>query len=109
MRRVIWLVLLVAVVWTACGQDESPPVRLDLIPTPDPAAAAAFQALPPADGFYRYDGLDSMEETILEADVIARVSLVSKRPDVIQLDDTTWYPVLEFRFRVHEYLKGSGL
>ena len=83
-------------------------MRLDLIPTPDPAAAAAFQALPPADGFYRYDGLDSMEETILEADVIARVSLVSKRPDVIQLDDTTWYPVLEFRFRVHEYLKGSG-
>ena len=108
MRRVIWLFLLVAVVWTACGQDDSPPVRLDLIPTPDPAVAAAFQALPPSDGFYRYDGLDSMEETILVADVIARVSLVSKRTDVIQVDDTTWYPVLEFRFRVHEYLKGSG-
>ena len=107
-RRVIWLVLLVAVVWTACGQDESPPVRLDLIPTPDPAVAAAFQALSPSDGFYQYDGLDSMEETILVADVIARVSLVSKRTDVVQVDDTTWYPVLEFRFRVHEYLKGAG-
>ena len=83
-------------------------MRLDLIPTPDPAAAAAFQALPPSDGFYRYSGLDSMEETILDVDVIARVSLVSKRTDVIQVDDTTWYPVLEFRFRVHEYLKGAG-
>ena len=82
-------------------------MRLDVIPTPDPAAAAAFQALPPADGFYRYDGLDSMEETILEADVIARVSLVSNRPDVVQVD-TKWFAVLEFRFRVHEYLKGSG-
>ena len=98
MRRVIWLVLLVAVVWTACGQDDSPPVRLDLIPTPDPAAAAAFQALPPSDGFYQYDGLDSMEETILEADVIARVSLVSKRTDVIQVDDTTWSPCLSSGF-----------
>ena len=107
MRRVIWLVLLVAVVWTACGQDDGPPVRLDLIPTPDPAVAAAFGALPSSGGYYRYDGLDSMEETILKVDVIARVSLLSKRTDVIQLDDT-WFPALEFRFRVHEYLKGSG-
>ena len=117
-RRVISLVLLAAVVLTACGQDENPvgrlspapdptPVRLDLIPTPDPAAAAALEALSPSDGFYRYDGVDSMEETILEADVIARVSLLSKRTDVKQVD-TKWYPVLEFRFRVHEYLKGAG-
>ena len=106
-RRVIWLVLLVAVVWTACGQDESPPVRLDVIPTPDPAVNAALQALPSSNAYYWYDGLESMEETILEADVIARVSLVSKRPDVVQVD-TKWFAVLEFRFRVHEYLKGSG-
>ena len=83
-------------------------MRLDVIPTPDPAVAAAFQALPSSSGFYSYDGLESMEETILKSDVIARVSLVSKRTDVVQVDDTTWYPVLEFRFRVHEYLKGSG-
>ena len=107
MRRVIWLVLLVAVVWTACGQDESPPVRLDVIPTPDPAVNAALQALPSTNAYYWHDGLETMEETILKADVIARVSLVSKRPDVVQVD-TKWFAVLEFRFRVHEYLKGSG-
>ncbi len=106
-RRVIWLFLLVAVVWTACGQDESPPVRLDLIPTPDPAVNAALQALPSTNAYYYHDGLETMEETILNADVIARVSLVSKRPDVVQVD-TKWFAVLEFRFRVHEYLKGSG-
>ena len=58
-----------------------------------------------------YSGLASLEETILEADVIARVSLVStrtswsKRPhDTIHI----WGALLEFRFRVHEYLKGTG-
>ena len=105
MFRHILVPLMAAAILAACSQATAPPVG---IPTPDPAAAAAFEALSPSDGFYLYDGLDSMEETILEADVIARVSLVSKRPDVIQVDDTTWYPVLEFRFRVHEYLKGSG-
>ena len=54
-------------------------------------------------------GLNSLEETILGADVIARVSLVStstswsKRPQIDR-----WGALLEFRFRVHEYLKGSG-
>ena len=107
MRRVIWPVLLAAVVWTACGQDESPPVRLDLIPTPDPTTAAALEALSPSSGFYHQSGVESMEEIIFHTDVIARVSLLSKRTDVKQVD-TRWYPVLEFRFRVHEYLKGAG-
>ena len=56
-----------------------------------------------------YGGLNSLEETILRSDVIARVSLVStrtswsKRPQVDR-----WGALLEFRFRVHEYLKGTG-
>ena len=57
-----------------------------------------------------------MEELILTADVIARVSLMRKRTYVEQIghaDDPRWgvdlwSPMLEFRFRVHEYLKGSG-
>ena len=107
MLRAIWLILLGTVVLTACSQDEAPPVRLDLIPTPDPAAAAMIQALSSSSGFYDYPGLESVEEAILTADVIARVSLLSMRTNVKQVD-TRWYPVLEFRFRVHEYLKGSG-
>ena len=57
-----------------------------------------------------------MEELILTADVIARVSLVRKRTYVEQIGHAEdprwgvdlWSPMLEFRFRVHEYLKGSG-
>ena len=57
-----------------------------------------------------------MEQIILTADVIARASLVSKRTQVAQLYTeensgwgvAIWSPMLEFRFRVHEYLKGSG-
>ena len=77
MFRHILVPLMAAAILAACSQATAPPVG---IPTPDPAAAAAFtEALHPSDGFYQYDGLDSMEETILEADVMARVSLVSKR------------------------------
>ena len=63
-----------------------------------------------------YRGPKSMEELILTADVIARVSLVCKRTYVEQIGHAEdprwgvdlWSPMLEFRFRVHEYLKGSG-
>ena len=56
-----------------------------------------------------------MEEVILSSDVIARVNLVDKRTFLIWSiplpeypTEITWMPLLEFRFRVHEYLKGSG-
>ena len=104
MFRHILVPLMAAAILAACSQATAPPVG---IPTPDPAVNAALQALPSSNAYYWYDGLESMEETILKADVIARVSLVSNRPDVVQVD-TKWFAVLEFRFRVHEYLKGSG-
>ena len=58
-----------------------------------------------------YAGLASLEETILGADVIARVSLASTRTSWAKRPHETrnsWGALLEFRFQVHEYLKGSG-
>ena len=50
-----------------------------------------------------------MEETILISDVIARVDLVSRRTSVVQSASYGWWvALLEFRFRVLEYIKGSG-
>ena len=56
-------------------------------------------------------GPASLEELILTADVIARVSFASKRTSVSQRPHAEWQiwgALLEFRFRVHEYLKGTG-
>ena len=61
-----------------------------------------------------YAGSSSLEESILSWDVIARASLVSTSTSVVERQDGNvqglkWYgAVLEFRFRVHEYLKGTG-
>ncbi len=59
-----------------------------------------------------YDGPDSLEERIFDSPVIARVRLDSVSSTVESgpaPDGTTKYiPLLEFRFRVLEYLKGSG-
>ncbi len=58
--------------------------------------------------FGLYTGRESLAERILTADVIARVSLVTKRTSAAQRPGSLWGALLEFRFRVHEYLKGSG-
>ena len=99
-------------VLVACSQAAAPP---DGIPAPDATAAAALQGLMPDDGsFYMaYRGVETMEEAIIRSDVIARASYLSKRTYVKQVSSPgdsspQWFPVLEFRFRVHEYLKGSG-
>ena len=64
-----------------------------------------------------YRGGRSLEQIILTADVIARVDLVGKLTRAEQVGFATdpqgwgvdyWSPVMEFRFRVLEYLKGSG-
>ena len=60
-----------------------------------------------------YTGAIALEATVLKSDVIARVSLVSKRTAVVarlpgQTNGTEFAATLEFRFRVHEYLKGTG-
>ena len=66
-------------------------------------------------------GLKTMEENIVEADVIARVRLLSIQPatttklmatmhrgEVLRSPVRFWAAALEFRFAVSEYLKGSG-
>ena len=58
-----------------------------------------------------YLGLQSLEENILNADVIARVTLLSTATGTAQIAfarSTFWLSLLEFRFTVNEYLKGSG-
>ena len=67
-----------------------------------------------------YDGPASLEERILEADVIVRVRLLSMSPvietfysegfedDGEWIEDTAYGSAIEFRFEVIEYLKGEG-
>ena len=63
-----------------------------------------------------FRGTISLEEMILTSDVIARgrmLSFTTSTTSVLQGPAgpdqwTAWFSVLEFRFRIHEYLKGSG-
>ena len=54
-----------------------------------------------------HPGQSSLEEIVLESEVIARVDYL-RRISSVQRDDWWWAALLEFRFEVHEYLKGSG-
>ena len=55
-------------------------------------------------------GLASIEEEIVQADVIARVSLDAVATEVVSVteEDTGYAPALLFTFDVHEYMKGTG-
>ena len=60
-----------------------------------------------------YDGPASLEERILESDVVARIKLLSMSPTVEAFGDersgdSAYVSALEFRFEVIEYLKGGG-
>ena len=60
-----------------------------------------------------YDGPASLEERILDSDVVARVKLLSTSPTVEAFGDgwsgdRAYVSALEFRFEVLEYLTGSG-
>ena len=60
-----------------------------------------------------YNGRRSLEVNILGADVIARVTLSSTATSTVQeapdeYGHIYWLVLLEFKFTVHEYLKGSG-
>ena len=63
--------------------------------------------------FGSYVGLRSLEDNILYADVIARVTLLSTATSTAPItigtrQRTVWLSLLEFKFTVNEYLKGSG-
>ena len=67
---------------------------------------------PPAGSMIAYDGPTSLEERILKSPVIARVRLDSAT-STVELGPTyqgmKYSALLEFGFRVLEYLKGSGV
>ena len=102
MDKRIWMpILLLVVAVMGCA------VRTDAIPTlydgPDTEEA----------GFVPYKGGSSQAEIILAVDTIARVELVSTSTSIAEMapdssGDIPWAALLEFRFRVLEYLKGSG-
>ena len=84
---------------------------------PDGGPPVIPQALMPASSGSSwtptYVGRRSLEMNILGADVIARVTLSSTATSTVQeapneYGQTFWLVLLEFRFTVHEYLKGSG-
>ena len=81
-------------VLAGCGQAEVKPV-------------SAVNPYPPT-----YNGQTSLEERIVRADVVARVRIVSVEGGVedgyYSGPPTLHTPVMRFRFRVLEYLKGSG-
>ena len=55
-----------------------------------------------------YFGPSTIEERMLLADVVARVRLISVDGAVVVEPGDTYRGALEFRFRVLEYIKGSG-
>ena len=65
-------------------------------------------------GYVAYDGHTSLEERMVRSDVVARVKLVSvaqvgeEAADWPSEGETSYISALEFRFKVLEYLKGSG-
>ena len=60
-------------------------------------------------GLHPYTGLATLEEIILKSDTIVRATYLSSTSSVaLTSDGHDWHARLEFRFEVHEYLKGSG-
>ena len=77
----------------------------------DVGTAVVSRALPAGQFSSLYDGLISLEETVLMSDVIAVVNLkaVDRGVGVWKFDEDIGYAkTLEFTFQVDEYLKGSG-
>ena len=107
MGKQIWLmILLVVIVLSGCVQfacEEE---------TPDEEGPIQTIAHPPV----FYSGVVSIEELVLESDTIARVELLRTSTSTTShaytnyegVADALWCNNLEFTFRAHEYLKGSG-
>ena len=84
----------IALVLAGCGQS--------------PAEPGTTRTTAESDAYGSYHGLVSIEEQILWDDVVARVRLISVDGAVVVEPGGTYRGALEFRFRVLEYIKGSG-
>ena len=135
-NRITTLMLLAFVLAAGCVRNESatresvvavpeatlalPAERPSSATAPSPTSEAAADSKQGTTSYSRrlYEGVTSIEETILSSDTIARVELLSmtaatdpyRYPDPSGQDPRSsgWVANLEFRFRVLEYLKGSG-
>ena len=119
----LWIAALLVALSMACGESAAPappvPVQESVVVVPaaqnDPDALPYLVSLQldPTTiyEFGEYRGVQSLESNILESDVIARVSYLRKQSSSVLRPDTSYYAwtaMLEFRFTVHEYLKGTG-
>ena len=118
----LWIAALLVALSMACGETVAPTApavseAAVVVPAPqhDPDAASYLLSLHDEVGGWPpfYDGVQSLESSILESDVIARVSYLSKRASTVRRPvpanySFAWTAQLEFRFTVHEYLKGTG-
>ena len=116
----LWIAALLVALSMACGESAAPappvPVQESVVVVPaaqnDPDALPYLLSLNNEVGSAMdYRGVQSLESNILESDVIARVSYLRKQSSSVLRPDTSsyaWTAMLEFRFTVHEYLKGTG-
>ena len=93
-RFMLLLPWCIALVLAGCGQS--------------PAEPGTTRTTGESDTYGSYHGLVSIEEQILWDDVVARVRLISVDGAVVVEPGGTYRGALEFRFRVLEYIKGSG-
>ena len=113
-RVPVWLSTAVA---TPYDQHVQPVADPTATPNVQPVSDSGLDNVPPPKtyiearnqlgGGLRYTGPESIEEIMLRSDTIARADYLSSRSSVTSVGDT-WMALLEFRFEVHEYLKGSG-
>ena len=103
MNRILTLVVLVVtIILNGCGQETGEAATVTPIPFPKEAGLNVQRD---------YYGARTTEETILLSDTIVRAELLGMGTSTASISvggNTSWSSLLEFRFRAHEYLKGSG-
>ena len=117
MGKGILLAVVLALAVLACeSKSESVPLpsKPAFVPVtvePAPAEPVPTLSLPASSAEYvglEIPGTDTMEELYFSAEIIARVQLLSRSKSYRVDNWQEQYAVLEFRFRVLEYVKGTG-